>query len=116
MLADLQRYFPDSSPVIRVLTWLVALPSVKHQFCQIFSFLGIGVDDLFVIIQTWDNVCMETTKIKESVPEKISRTMKHAVSDGSGYTQKSIIKLYLKTLLKVSLVIFSTKLRLQDFF
>ncbi|XP_066915563.1 patched domain-containing protein 3-like [Clytia hemisphaerica] len=43
-----------------------------------FLMLGIGVDDLFVIIQTWDNVCMEQTKIQESVPEKISRTMKHA--------------------------------------
>ena len=35
---------------------------------------------------------------------------------GSGYTRKSIIKLCLETLLKVSLVIFITKLRLQNFF
>lgn len=40
---------------------------------------GIGVDDIFVIVQTWDNVAGSIND-KEPIPEKVSRTMKHAVS------------------------------------
>jgi len=42
-------------------------------------FLGIGVDDLFVIVQTWDNV-YGAIDDKEPIPYKMSRTMRHAVS------------------------------------
>ena len=38
------------------------------------------MDDLFVIIQTWDNVCGETIIDKdEDIPMLVSKTMRHAV-------------------------------------
>ena len=61
---------------------------VLRLFINFIINSGIGVDDLFVIIQTWDNVRRETTTSKdkeEDIPQLISRTMRHAVSKRTHY-------------------------------
>lgn len=50
-----------------------------YMLCTVYSFQGIGVDDIFVIVQTWENIAGSIDD-KEPIPEKISRTMRHAVS------------------------------------
>ena len=47
------------------------------------------MDDLFVIIQTWDNVCGEKTIDKdEDIPLLVSKTMKHAVCTNQFFNLK----------------------------
>ena len=42
-------------------------------------FAGIGVDDMFVIVQAWDNLPPDVHKNRE-VAERIGLALKHAVS------------------------------------
>ena len=41
-----------------------------------FLLLGIGIDDMFVIVQCWSNLDKEESK--RSLPRRIGTTMKHA--------------------------------------
>jgi len=45
-----------------------------------FLLLGIGIDDMFVIMQCWTNLFPSslTTKSKLSIPEKMGMALKHA--------------------------------------
>lgn len=42
-------------------------------------FSGIGVDDMFVIVQAWDNLPPDVHKNRE-VAERVGLALKHAVS------------------------------------
>ena len=46
--------------------------------------IGIGVDDIFVIVQTWENVG-GSIQDERSIPVKIAMTMRHAVSLGYSF-------------------------------
>lgn len=41
-----------------------------------YSTIGIGVDDMFVIVEAWKNLTPEEQKL--SLPEQVAMTMKHA--------------------------------------
>jgi Niemann-Pick C1 protein len=44
-----------------------------------FMLLGIGIDDMFVILQCWNNLYPSSlTKHKLSLPERMGTAMKHA--------------------------------------
>ena len=51
--------------------------SLTKPYTIIFS--GIGVDDMFVIVQAWDNLPPEVHKNRD-VAERIGLALKHAVS------------------------------------
>lgn len=41
-----------------------------------FLLMGIGIDDMFVIIQNWNN--LSPVDAKKSIPEKLGLTLQHA--------------------------------------
>ena len=45
-----------------------------------FLLLGIGIDDMFVIMQCWDNLFSSGDKATKEIPlaKRIGKTMKHA--------------------------------------
>lgn len=47
-----------------------------------FLYSGIGVDDIFVIVQEWDNIRAEKKKSKQEriIPEELGLALKKAVS------------------------------------
>lgn len=47
------------------------------NFLIILFAVGIGVDDIFVIVQSWDNIGGQK-KDHRSVPEKMSSALRHA--------------------------------------
>ena len=49
---------------------------VKRLECL---FVGVGVDDMFVIVQAWSNLASEICQT-QPIQERIGLTLKHAVS------------------------------------
>ena len=41
-------------------------------------FLGIGIDDMFVLAQCWSNISADPDSADLSLPEKLKATLKHA--------------------------------------
>ena len=59
------------------LTMAVGLYYTTIHGVMAFLVLGIGIDDMFVIVQCFNNLSKEEKAIP-SVPERIGLTMKHA--------------------------------------
>ena len=54
----------------------IQILGVKRLECL---FVGIGVDDIFVIVQAWSNLAPEICQT-QPIQERIGLTLKHAVS------------------------------------
>lgn len=50
---------------------------MTNNFSIVYIVSGIGVDDLFVIVQSWENIGGPTPDDR-SIPQKISLTIRHA--------------------------------------
>ena len=50
--------------------------AVKHYV--IAEYLGIGIDDMFVISQCWSNMKKDPCNTKLSLPDQMGVTLKHA--------------------------------------
>lgn len=59
------------------LTAMISLPYSPMHAILPFLCLGIGIDDMFVIVQCWYNLS-EEEKVGKSLHEQIGETMKHA--------------------------------------
>lgn len=55
------------------------LKNESRKITEICLFTGIGVDDMFVIVQAWNNLPLDFVK-NRGVPEAIGVALQHAVS------------------------------------
>lgn len=51
-----------------------------REVLSLCLFVGIGVDDMFVIVQAWSNLSPKEHET-QSISERMGLTLKHAVSD-----------------------------------
>ena len=50
------------------------------EFLSFYLFVGIGVDDMFVIVQAWSNLSPKEHET-QPISERMGLTLQHAVSD-----------------------------------
>ena len=67
------------------------LEDESRKITEICLFTGIGVDDMFVIVQAWNNLPLDFVK-NRGVPEAIGVALQHAVSSIPGrFSNKYIL-------------------------
>ena len=67
------------------------LEDESRKTTEICLFTGIGVDDMFVIVQAWNNLPLDFVK-NRGVPEAIGVALQHAVSSIPGrFSNKYIL-------------------------
>jgi len=60
------------------LSSLLGFPYTPMHAVLPFICLGIGIDDMFVIVQCWSNINKDSSSSAMGTPEKIGLTLKHA--------------------------------------
>jgi len=60
------------------LSSMLGFPYTPMHAVLPFICLGIGIDDMFVIVQCWSNINKDPSSTMKSTPEKIGLTLKHA--------------------------------------